>query len=301
MIASARRMLIGVSSVPHFDAYRRRNVEQIHHTLPGTKKEVDMLRLAKNLSGFTLGAIDGEIGKVKEFYFDDRTWTIRYLVADTGKWLSDRSVLISPYALSDIQTEETIIHVNLTKVQIENSPAIETNRPVSRQDELLYYPYYGYPSYWGGSSLWGNAAYPQMLELPPGMEARRAAASKHEDDDPHLRSSQDVDGHSIQALDGDVGHVVDLVIDDESWVIRYLIVATRNWLPGKKVLIGTRSVQHISWEESKVYLQLKRETIENSPEYSEELLLSRDYEAKLHRHYDLEEYWQQELAHTHTR
>jgi len=260
-----------------------------------------MLRLAKDLNGFTLGAIDGEIGKVKEFYFDDKTWTIRYLVADTGHWLADRSVLISPYALSEVQTAEKLIRVELTKLQIEKSPVIETNKPVSRQYELMYYPYYGFPSYWGGSSLWGNAAYPQMLELPLGVKDERGAASKHEDDDPHLRSSKDVDGHSIQALDGDVGHVVDFVIDDESWVIRYLIVATRNWLPGKKVLIATRSVQHISWEESKVYLRLKRETIKSSPEYSEELLLSRDYEAKLHRHYDLEEYWQEELANTHTR
>ena len=120
-------------------------------------------------------------------------------------------------------------------------------------------------------------------------------------DDPHLRSTKDVDGHAIEALDGEVGHVEDFVIDDEDWTIRYLIVGTRNWWPGKRVLIATRSVDRISWADSTVYLRLKRETIQRSPEYSEGLLISRDYEAKLHRHYDLEGYWEEALAAVHTR
>ena len=262
-----------------------------------------MLRLAKDLNGFTLEGRDGEIGRVKEFYFDDRSWTIRYLIADTSNWLSDRRVLISPYALGKILTEEKLIRVHLTKSQIENSPAIDTDKPVSRQYELMYYPYYGFPSYWGGASLWGNAAYPHMVEVPLGLAGGvLGEATGHEGDvDPHLRSTKDVDGHSIEALDGEVGHVDDFVVDDESWTIQYVIVGTRNWWPGKKVLIATRSIDRISWEESKMYLRLKRETIQNSPKYSENLLISRDYEAKLHRHYDLEEYWQEELANTQTR
>ena len=216
--------------------------------------------------------------------------------------MMDRSVLISPYALGGILTTEKLIRVELSKAQIENSPAIENDRPVSRQFELAYYPYYGFPSYWGGSSLWGNAAYPQMVELPLGMAGgRRETIRKGDDDDPHLRSTKDVDGHTIQALDGEVGHVEDFVIDDESWTIRYLIVGTRNWWSGKKVLISTRSVDRLSYEDSSVYLRLKRETIQKSPEYSEGLLIARDYEAKLHRHYDLEEYWQEELANVLTR
>jgi hypothetical protein len=261
-----------------------------------------MLRLAKELKGFTLEGRDGEIGNTKEFYFDDRNWTIRYLIANTGNWMTGKSVLISPYALGRILKDEKLIRVALTKAQIENSPAIETDRPVSRQYELAYYPYYGFPAYWGGSSLWGNAAYPQMVGLPLGMPSGHESTI-HEggNDDPHLRSTRDVSGHTIEALDGEVGHVVDLVVDDETWIIRYLIVGTRNWWPGKNVLIATRSIDHISWEESKVYLRLKRETIQNSPEYSEGLLISRDYEAKLHRHYDLEEYWEEALANLQTR
>lgn len=261
-----------------------------------------MLRLAKDLNGFTLEGRDGDIGDVKEFYFDDKSWTIRYLIANTGSWMTDRRVLISPYALGAIFTNEKLIRVKLTKAQIENSPTIETDGPVSRQYELAYYPYYGFPSYWGGSSLWGNAAYPQMVELPLGMAGGLGKATSHDDrEDPHLRSTKDVDGHSIQALDGEVGHVEDFVIDDETWTIRYLIVGTRNWWPGKKVLIATRSVDRINWEDSTVYLRLMRATIQESPEYSEGLLITRDYEAKLHRHYDLEEYWQEQLENAQTR
>jgi hypothetical protein len=261
-----------------------------------------MLRLAKDLNGFTLECRDGQIGTVKEFYFDDKSWAIRYLIANAGNWMTGQSVLISPYALGEILTDEKLIRVELTKAQIENSPAIETDRPVSRQYELAYYPYYGFPSYWGGSSLWGNAAYPHMVELPLGMAGGQGQAiRKGDNEDPHLRSTKDVDAHTIQALDGEVGHVEDFVIDDESWAIRYLVVGTRNWWPGKKVLIATRSVDRISYQDSSVYLRLKRETIQKSPEYSENLLISRDYEAKLHRHYDLEEYWQEELANTLTR
>lgn len=261
-----------------------------------------MLRLAKDLNGFTLEARDGEIGTVKEFYFDDRNWTIRYLIANTGNWMTGQSVLVSPYALGKILTDEKMIRVELTKTQIENSPPIYTDKPVSRQYELAYYPYYGFPTYWGGGSLWGNADYPQMLEPPLGAAKDRIDAIRQdENEDPHLRSTKDADGHTIEALDGEVGHVEDFVVDDETWTIRYLIVATRNWWPGKKVLIATRSVDRISWQESRVYLRLKRETIQKSPEYSEGLLITRDLEAKLHRHYDLEEYWQEALANAQTR
>ncbi|MEO8053096.1 MAG: PRC-barrel domain-containing protein, partial [Acidobacteriota bacterium] len=109
-----------------------------------------MLRKAKDLSGYKLAASDGEIGKVKEFYFDDQSWTVRYLVADTGGWLSGRQVLISPYALDPANEGRNVIPVDLTKHQIEKSPSLDSNKPVSRQYELEYYPYYGWPGYWGG-------------------------------------------------------------------------------------------------------------------------------------------------------
>jgi len=92
-----------------------------------------MLIKAKTLEGFKLDSLDGEIGKVKEFYFDDRHWTIRYLVAETGTWLADRQVLISPYALSSVDKEAKNIAVDLTKKQIEDSPPLDSHKPVSHQ------------------------------------------------------------------------------------------------------------------------------------------------------------------------
>ncbi len=250
-----------------------------------------MLQRAKELSGYTLGASDGEIGKVSEFYFDDRNWTVRYLVADTGGWLSGRQVLISPYALDPANKGSKVIPVDLTRAQIEKSPALATDRPVSRQYEGDYYSYYGWPAYWGGPYTWGLNAYPMR------GPARWAEASRLDrDEDPHLRSTEAVTGRDIQAKDGEIGHVEDFVIDDETWTIRYLIVDTKNWWPGKKVLISTQWIERISWEESKVFINLTREAIKQGPEYTEEALITRDYETRLHRHYNRQGYWADELT-----
>jgi hypothetical protein len=245
-----------------------------------------MLYKAKTLKGFTLHGIDGEIGKVEEFYFDDHHWTIRYLVADTGDWLTDREVLISPYALIAVNKEKQHITIDLTKKQIEGSPSLDSDKPVSRQFEETYYGYYGWPMYWGGPYMWG--AYPSIVRV---HEKLRESLKSEKAWDPHLRSTHDVDGHEIQAMDGEIGHVEDFIIDDETWAIRYLIIGTRNWWPGKKVLVSPRWIERVSWLESKVFVNLSRETIKQSPEYTDESLITRDYEIGLHRHYNREGYW----------
>jgi PRC-barrel domain len=245
-----------------------------------------MLNNAKTLKGYRLHSLDGEIGKVKEFYFDDKFWTIRYLVADTGNWLMDRQVLISPYALAAVNKEKQNIAVDLTKKQIEDSPSIFSDKPVSRQYEVDYYGYYGWPMYWGGPYMWGP--YPYIMRDPE----KSAGTPKGEKAwDPHLRSTQRVSGYNIQAKDGEIGHVEDFIIDDETWAIRYLIIDTRNWWPGKKILISPRWIERVSWSESKVFVNLSRATIKQSPEYNEDSPLSREYEAELHRHYNRQGYW----------
>ncbi|MGB8215461.1 MAG: PRC-barrel domain-containing protein [Anaerolineales bacterium] len=250
-----------------------------------------MLSKVKTLNGYKLNSRDGEIGKVKEFYFDDHHWTIRYLVADTGDWLTGRQVLISPYALGFVNKEEKYISVDLTKKQIEGSPSLNTDKPVSRQFEDLYYGYYGWPTYWSGSHTWGYHPY---IERDPGKWNKPNHAGKGWD--PHLRSTHDVSGHTIQATDGEIGHVEDFYVDDDSWAIRYLIVDTRNWWPGKKVLISPKWIERVSWHESKVFVNLTRTAIKESPEYPDEALLSRDYETDLHRHYGRQGYWVDERA-----
>jgi uncharacterized protein YrrD len=250
-----------------------------------------MLNKAKTLKGYKLNSRDGDIGKVKEFYFDDRHWTVRYLVADTGNWLTGRQVLISPYALGAVNREEKEIVVDLTKKQIEGSPSLDSDKPVSRQFEDSYYGYYGMPMYWGGPYSWGPYPYPMRDRANWGGFTRGEKAW-----DPALRSTHDVSGHHIQAADGEIGHVEDFVIDAETWAIRYLIVGTRNWWPGKKVLISPQWIDRVSWSEAKVFVSLSRETIKHSPEYTEESLLNRDYETGLYRHYNRPGYWVDELA-----
>jgi sporulation protein YlmC with PRC-barrel domain len=248
-----------------------------------------MLNKAKTLKGYKLDSLDGEIGKVKEFYFDDQHWAIRYLVADTGNWLTGRQVLISPYALNSVIKSEKHLSVDLTKKQIEESPSLNTDKPVSRQFEEGYYGYYGWPTYWGGSSMWGDYPY-----IERDREKWKKSTQGGKAGDPHLRSTDAVSGYNIQAADGEIGHVEDFVIDDETWAIRYLIVGTKNWWPGKKVLVSPQWIDRVSWSESKVFVSLSRETIKQSPEYTEQSLLTRDYETGLYRHYNRKGYWADE-------
>ncbi|HEX2768074.1 MAG TPA: PRC-barrel domain-containing protein [Geobacteraceae bacterium] len=250
-----------------------------------------MLFKAKTVKGYKLDSLDGEIGKVQEFYFDDRHWTIRYLVADTGDWLTGRQVLISPYALVTVNNEKQNIEINLTKKQIEEGPSLESDKPVSRQFEEDYYGYYGWPMYSTGPYIWGFSPY--IVRDPEKWEEYTHGEKAW---DPNLRSTHEVSGYNIQSADGEIGHVEDFVIDDETWAIRYLIIDTRNWWPGKKVLVSPQWIERVSWSESKVFVNLTRETIRQSPEYTEESLLTRDYEAGLHRHYNRQGYWVDDRA-----
>jgi sporulation protein YlmC with PRC-barrel domain len=250
-----------------------------------------MLINAKELNGYKLKGRDGEVGYVKEFYFDDKFWTVRYLVVDTGGWLTGRLVLISPYNLLSVNKDAKHIDVDLTKTQIEESPSWNSDMPVSRQFEEDYYGYYGSPVYWGGPYMWGY--YPNIVR---DREIWRRPSRDEKAWDPHLRSTYRVSGYNIHAKDGEVGHVEDFIIDEDSWAIRYLIIDTKNWWPGKKVLISPRWIERVSWSESKVFINLSREQIKHSPEFTEESMLTRVYESALHRHYNREGYWSDETV-----
>ena len=245
-----------------------------------------MLCKAKTLNGYRLEAFDGEIGTVKEFYFDDRHWAIRYLVAATGSWLATRQVLVSPHALVSIVTEDRRIIVNLTTRQVEDSPSIDHDRPVSRQFEQDFHAFYGYPLYWYGVNAWGAFTHPNLATSAPVLVDRPW--------DAHLRSTRAVGRYHIEATDGPIGHVEDFVIDDVSWSIRYLIIDTGGWLAGKKVLLAPKWIERVSWPDGKIYVDLPKVAIQGSPEYSEEAL-TRDYEAGLHQHYGRQGYWIDEL------
>jgi uncharacterized protein YrrD len=243
-----------------------------------------MFRKAEALHKYTLGAVDGEIGKIKDFYFDDRYWTVRYLVADTGNWLEERLVLISPYALVSVDEEREMITTNLTKKQIEDSPPADSDKPVSRQFEAMYYEYYGWPVYWSGPYAWGANPYPVPL-------SERAKQGEQASWDSHLRSVREVEGYGVGVVDGDIGHIADFMIDEKDWAIRYLVVDTRNWWPGKHVLMSPQWVERVSWDERKVYADLAGDTIKDAPEYAQDSVISRAYEIDLYLHYSRESYW----------
>jgi uncharacterized protein YrrD len=256
-----------------------------------------MLHRLKKLHGMTLAATDGEIGKVKDVYFDDVSWGIRYLIVDTGGWLAGRKVLISPRSVRSVDWNDEKIHVVLTQQQVKDSPDIDTDQPVSRQEETEFYAYYGYPVYWGGGYLWGP--YPILYGEQAGASiaaAELAMRDKHkiETADHHLRSAKEVTGYHVHAKEDPIGHVEEFLVDDEAWALRYMVVNTAKWWAGRHVIVRPQWVTNVEWSDSVVTLGIDRASVEASPEYDPAITLLRDYEARLHEHYQRAIYWEDE-------
>ena len=259
-----------------------------------------MLHSVSHLHGTTVVASDGDIGRVDEFYFDDEHWAVRYLVIDTGGWLAGRKVLISPYSVKRTDAQVRTLEVSLTRDQVERSPDIDTHKPVSRQHEADYLQYYGYPTYWGGVDMWGLGGFPLVAPaagpMPGALPGNVSGAGDREQqqnpEDSHLRSTKDIEGYHVQASDASFGHVEDFLVDLESWAIRYLVIDTRNWVPGsKRVLVATKWIDRIDWVDAKVHTALGKEAIRNSPAYDESTVVDRDYETRLHETHDRRGYW----------
>ena len=245
-----------------------------------------MKRSIKSLIGFSMGATDGEIGKVKEFYFDDLTWTVRYLVVETGNWLNGRKVLISPQALLTPDWNNEVFPINLTKEKIKNSPNIDTEKSVSRQHEIEMYDYYPWTSYWRGGLWGGGMGIPEMLteNQQPTAGANNTVA-KHDDGDSHLRSTHKVKGYAIHAIDGKIGDVEDYIVDDSSWKLDSFVVDTGHWFPGKKVLISPQLIKEIKWDTSEIIIKVSEADVKNSPEYKPGEAISESYAASVQNYY----------------
>lgn len=224
-----------------------------------------MLRSMQELKRYAIGATDGEIGHVTDFFFEDREWIIRYLVVDTGPWLWERKVLVSPFSLMEPDWMHKRLPVRITREQVKNSPEIDTQMPVTRQHEAQNADYYGYPYYWGGDRSSG---------------------------DPHLRSCAAVIGYHLHATDGDIGHVKDILVDDSNWAIRYLVINTSDWWIGHQVLIAPDWLTKISWEEATVSVNLTRQTVRDSPGFHSTTALNRQHEIELYQHYQRPSYWE---------
>lgn len=229
-----------------------------------------MLHSAKKLDGMKVVAVNGEVGRVIDFYFDDEKWVIRHLVVDAGGWLTGRKVLLSPISVSGADWPDGRLRVNLSREQIENSPGIDTHKPVSRQHESDLYEHYGYPDYWSGPYLWGYAVLPTLLENRPMEDPERRARRERmerQGNEIHLRSFREVVGYHMHARDDTLGHLEDLLYDERDWSIRLTVVDPRNWWPGKHVLLSPEHIESVSWEDKEVFVKLTRAQIDSSPEY----------------------------------
>ena len=242
-----------------------------------------MLIAARQIRKCSIEGPDGHLGKVKDLLFDRETWTVRYLEVDTGVWLPDRRVILSPDVVQRADYASRRLDTRLTRDQVEKSPPVESDLPVSRRKEIELAQHFAWGAYWAN------------IELARGDIQREG--------DPNLHSTRAVSGYRIGAKNGDVGHVDDFIVDDRAlngspWEIRYLVVDTRNWLPGRQVLIPPLWAESIEWERRHVYVDIARETIEDSPEYDPATPINRQYEEMFFDYYGHPVYWR-EVEHTH--
>jgi hypothetical protein len=249
-------------------------------------KECPMLLKASTIKGYAIAARDGRIGVVSDLLFDDATWLVRWCVIDTGSWLSSRKVLLPPSALGHLNADTKEFSVRLTKQEVKDSPDIDTDKPVSRQMENGIYDYFGWSPYWGTGFYMGGYGF-----MPPPIAESASPGCWERDDglasggDPHLRSATAITGYHIHARDGEIGHVEDLLVADGDWSIRYLIVDTKNWWPGKNVLISPILAIEIDWMDQLVNLDASRQSIKDAPAYDASTMVDRAYERKYHGHY----------------
>lgn len=225
-----------------------------------------MLRSTKGIVGFTISASDGDIGRVDALYFDDQHWTVRYFVVDTRWWLTGRRVLVSPVFVRRPDWDRRRLPVALTKAQVQASPDVETHQPISRQFEAAFCQYYGIPSYW------------------------------QRGEDRHLRSTEDVPGYELRAIDGGLGRVEDFLVEDLTWRIRYLDVDTRNRWPSKHVLVAPEWIEEVSGQDATVSVALPSDTVRNAPPYDRARPVDREYEQSLYAYYGRSGYWEERAA-----
>lgn len=254
-----------------------------------------MLRTTKDLAHYTMDATDGAIGHVKDLYFDNDAWVVRYLVVETGSWLSSRKVLISPISIHQPDEIGKTLPVAITKEQVRNSPGIDTEQPISHQNEEDILGYYGYGNYWGGVGMWGGGMSPYAMvpryagfgidragrEIVAGLRGKLA---RHRNDDPHLRSCKVVEGYHIHANDGEIGHVAEYLVDEQTWAIRYLVVDTSNWWMGHQVLVAPKWISGVHWADETASVSLSREAVKRAPAYDPTMAWNPQLERSLYQH-----------------
>jgi stress response protein YsnF len=251
-----------------------------------------MLKSINEIIGYTFFAKEDDVGKCKDLLFDDQLWTVRHMVADTGGWLVDKKVLVSPVMIQKTDWQTQRIFLDITKEKLEKCPSLLEDEPVSREHERKMAQVLNYPYYWADDGLWGHAAYPAVMTHIPEESALKVdeeileERQEQDREENHLRSYQEIKGYDIEASDGNIGHVEDFILEDKTWALRYVVVDTRNWLPGgKKVLFSLNWVKKVSWEKSTFFLDISKTQVENSPEFDPEKPVNIEYETRLYDYY----------------
>jgi uncharacterized protein YrrD len=224
----------------------------------------DMLHLADKIRGATIRATDGDIGTLKDFYFEEGRWTIRYLLVDTGTWMSGKKVLLSPMSVAG-NWDMAGIPVNLSKHQVWSSPEFDPQSSLTRDSETQVLEHYGYPYYWGAAGIWGSFDNPAALLAAPPLDTSGRATVENEPE--HLRSIARSTGYHVQATDGEIGHVDDFLIGQESWRIRYLLVDTSNWIGGRSVIVSSDTLQSVNGQHGALRVGVSRDAIKHAPAY----------------------------------
>lgn len=257
-----------------------------------------MLKNLKKIINFKIQAMGSNdtFGKVKDIYFDDEKWAVRYLVVDTGSWLSERLTLVSPYNLIDIDWEEGIVWTDLTKKQIEGGPLAKLNKAVSRLYEAQYNSYYELPDYWSNGfgveidGLWAGRYYPHRPEM---LETYNSDFNYESENEEHLCSMEEILGYHIEAVgDDDFGVVADFILDAASWALRYIVIDTHQFWPGgKKILFSPVWMEKFDRSHKKLVTNFHRKVIESCPEYNPEIPIENLIEESLFSHFGRSGNW----------
>jgi len=246
-----------------------------------------MLRHASKIIGCDVASSDGSVGKIHDILFDEVSWNFRFVVADVGSWLGGERVLLPFASVGEIDEEQRLLHIPLTKEEIEHSPSVSTCTTASEEAEVLM------GKYW----MWTTTSVARLpREVAGVMDSEATVGEKAEVEETvqsRLRSVRETDGYHIAAPDGDIGHLKELVADNDTWQIQYLVVNAGNWLLQRNVLIPRTALESIHWADRKVHLSITREEIRNSPEYDPKQMVERDYEQALHGHYRQKPYWRE--------
>jgi hypothetical protein len=259
-----------------------------------------MQHTLNDLNDFAIHATDGIIGKIKDYYFDDRRWVVRYLVVEIGSLIESKKVLLSPSVIKHINREDKTLSVDLSLSEIKNSPHIDTSRSSSQQYEIDYLSYYGYAFYWGNNSLWDSFATPAVdanhkTDVPMSEKSAKAADTFMSIDtvrrmygDRHLRSCDEIIGYHIQATDGEIGYLQKILIEDGTWEIHYFIASTGSWWAGRQVLVSPLMIKDISWGDAKIYVDMTQQQVQSAPLFDVAAQVNRQKELGVYLHYGRE-------------